>query len=248
MLEALVPVPQIARGDSLTDQAEAALRQALMSGGLAPGETLTIRALSSMLGVSVTPAKDAINRLVAERVIEWGPRRTARVPILTHDRIDEIYAIRIALEGVAAAAAAPGFDNEGILELQSLHASLMAAFSRRDYRSVLASNRDFHFAIYRRAGLPMMLDIIEGLWLRMGPTLNLLYSNYSKRDWADRAGVGFHDEIILALRSGDADAVRAQVTADLETGRSALKAVDVGMDVRPRGSGRGGAGDVLPSY
>lgn len=232
MLKASVPVPNIARSDSLTDKAEAALRRALMSGGFTPGETLTIRALSSMLGVSVTPAKDAIIRLVAERVMEWGPRRTAVVPVLTQSSIREIYTIRIALEGAAASAATAKFDDAGLRELDRLHAELMEAFARQDYRSVLVNNRDFHFAIYRRADLPMLLSMIEGLWLRMGPTLNLLYSNFSKRDWADRAGVGFHDEIVRSLREGDADAVKRHVTADLITGQKGLSAGALPEEVR----------------
>lgn len=224
MTQSLNIVSTIARSDSLTDKAEAALRQALMSGGFVPGQTLTIRALAAMLGVSVTPAKDAMTRLIAERVMEWGPRRTARVPILTPQSIDEIYMIRTALEGAAAAAAATSIDGRAIEELQKCQDRLVRAFGKHDYRNVLLSNWDFHFAIYRRAELPILLSMIEGLWLRMGPSLNLLYSNFSKGDWAERAGVGFHDEIIAALRKGDAEAVRRQITADLATGRDRLHA------------------------
>ena len=54
----------ITRGETLTDQAELVLRDALMSGGFRPGETITIRALSGRLGVSVTPAKDADRKSV----------------------------------------------------------------------------------------------------------------------------------------------------------------------------------------
>ena len=49
-------IGSISRGETLTDQAESVLRQALMSGLFLPGKTITIRALSAMLNVSVTPA------------------------------------------------------------------------------------------------------------------------------------------------------------------------------------------------
>ena len=51
----------ISRGDTLTDQAEAVLRDSLMSGVFKPGQAITIRALSALLGISVTPAKDAVH-------------------------------------------------------------------------------------------------------------------------------------------------------------------------------------------
>ncbi len=217
-------VPTIARGDSLTDQAEAVLRQALMSGGFVPGQTLTIRALSAMLGVSVTPAKDAMTRLIAERVMEWGERRTARVPILTSQSIDEIYHHPHGARRHRGGCGRAEHGRPRHRRIAEDPGQLVRAFAKHDYRNVLLSNWDFHFAIYRRGDLPILLSMIEGLWLRMGPSLNLLYSNFSKGDWAERAGVGFHDEIIAALRKRDPEAVRRQIVADLATGRDRLHA------------------------
>src|SRR5579862_4521497 len=108
----------IARGETLTDQAEAVLRESLMSGVFKPGQTITIRALASLLNVSVTPAKDAMTRLISERVLEWGPRRSALIPALTLKTIDEIYTIRLALEATAAAAALDNINEKGIVELK----------------------------------------------------------------------------------------------------------------------------------
>ena len=214
----------ISRGDTLTDQAEAILRDSLMSGVFAPGQTITIRALSAMLKVSVTPAKDAMTRLIAERVLEWGPRRSALVPKLTLKGIDEIYTIRIALESAAAAAAVNNFNEKGIAELLKIEERLSQAFAKKNYKNVLAGNRDFHFAIYRRADLPMLLNIVEGQWLRMGPSLNLLYSTIIKQTGEGREGTGFHDEIIRAIEARDVEAVRSFMLADLTTGHNRLKA------------------------
>ena len=122
----------ITRGDTLTDQAESVLRDALMSGGFRPGETITIRALSRRLGVSVTPAKDAMARLIGERILEWGPRRSALVPALTLQSIDEIYAIRLALEPTAAAAAIDNIPEKGIAELKKINARLATAMEKEE--------------------------------------------------------------------------------------------------------------------
>jgi DNA-binding GntR family transcriptional regulator len=215
----------IARGDTLTDQAEAVLRDSLMSGIFRPGQAITIRALSSLLGVSVTPAKDAMTRLIGERVLEWGPRRSALVPALTLQSIDEIYTIRLALEAAAAAAAIENINDKAVAELRKIQDKLSAAFARKNYKNVLINNREFHFSIYKRAGLPMLLRMIEGLWLRLGPSLNLLYTTYPKQQWDHREGTGFHAEIIGAIETRNVEAVRQHIVADLRIGRDRLEAI-----------------------
>ena len=213
----------IARGETLTDQAEAVLRSALMSGVFVPGRIITIRALSAMLNVSVTPAKEAMVRLIADRVLEWGPRRSALVPRLTLASVNEIYTIRLALEAAAATAALQHLDETDIAALRETQDQLAQAFERQDYKNVLAHNREFHFTIYRKSGLPLLLGLVEGLWLRLGPSLNLLYSSWSKRDWAHREGTGYHPEIIAAILDRDAEGMKTHIVADLTTGRDRLE-------------------------
>ena len=223
--ESLSLAAGITRGDTLTDQAESVLRDALMSGGFKPGETITIRSLSGRLGVSVTPAKDAMARLIGERILEWGPRRSALVPALTLQSIEEIYAIRLALEPIAAAAAMRNIPGKSIAELKKINARLATAMERKNYKSVLVSNRDFHFAIYGRAGLPMLLKMIEGMWLRLGPSLNLLYTGQPKLPFSKRGGTGFHTEIVAAIEERDEASLRQHIADDLATGRDRLKAI-----------------------
>lgn len=217
----------ITRGDTLTDQAESVLRDALMSGGFRPGETITIRALSGRLGVSVTPAKDAMARLIGERILEWGPRRSALVPALTPQSIDEIYDIRLALEPIAAVAAMRNLPGKSIAELKKINARLATAMEKKNFKSVLVSNRDFHFAIYGRSGLPMLIKMIEGMWLRLGPSLNLLYTGQPKPPASKRGGTGFHAEIIAAIEEQDEAALRQHIAADLATGHERLKSIVV---------------------
>jgi DNA-binding GntR family transcriptional regulator len=219
----ITAIRTLSRGETLTDQAEQVLRQALMSGVFVPGRTITIRALSAMLNVSVTPAKEAMVRLIADRVLEWGPRRSALVPALTLKSVNEIYTIRLALEAAAAVAALKHLDEKDVAALRSTQDDLAAAFEQHDYKNVLARNRDFHFTIYKKSALPIMLGMIEGLWLRLGPSLNLLYSSWSKKDWAHREGTGYHNEIIAAIQQRDEDAMRRHIVADLTTGRDRLE-------------------------
>src|SRR5690606_26080621 len=62
------------------------LRNAIMSGAIMPGTTVTIRALAKALGTSQMPAREALRRLVAEHALEMLPNRTVKLPVVTGER------------------------------------------------------------------------------------------------------------------------------------------------------------------
>jgi DNA-binding transcriptional regulator YhcF (GntR family) len=95
---------KLSRAEPLGEQAAHSLRMALRRGALQPGQRLTTREVATTRGVSLTPAREALNRLTAERVLEQTPERVAMVPILTRARHQELCAIRLNLEGMAAKA------------------------------------------------------------------------------------------------------------------------------------------------
>ena len=202
------------RPDTLTDQAYSQIKRALMSGAFAPGQKITIRKMADALGMSLTPAREALGRLVAERALEFGPNRSVFVPNLDRDKIEELYKIRIALEGMAAEAAMKAIDDDQVEELAQCQLRLVAAMDRQDFKTVMIQNEEFHFTIYRAAGMPMLAQIIESLWLQIGPLLNLLYPDYSR----GRKGVQHHMEAIKALKARDAKGLRDAIIADLQDG------------------------------
>ena len=68
--------------EPLWDLAHAQLRDALLAGRFAPGTVLTLRSLAESFGTSITPVRDAVTRLVAQGVLQQGPRNSAIVPNL----------------------------------------------------------------------------------------------------------------------------------------------------------------------
>ena len=74
-----------------------------MAGRFQPGQTVTLRGLARSLGTSPMPVREALRRLIAERALDLGPNRSARVPVVTSAKYAEICEVRIALEGLAAA-------------------------------------------------------------------------------------------------------------------------------------------------
>ena len=92
----------IERGRTLTEQVTAKLRAALTGGTFAPGEKITIRSVAKALGISPPPAREALNILAAEGVLDSAANRSMMVPPLGLDRLAEITRVRIALECLAA--------------------------------------------------------------------------------------------------------------------------------------------------
>lgn len=92
----------IVRGETLTGQVTAKLRAALTGGTFAPGKKITIRSVAKALGISPPPAREALNILAAEGVLDSAANRSMMVPPLGLDRLAEITRVRIALECLAA--------------------------------------------------------------------------------------------------------------------------------------------------
>jgi DNA-binding GntR family transcriptional regulator len=215
------PLAPVHRGDTLGEQACRSLRAALRRGALAPGEKLATRRIAATLGVSLTPAREALNRLVAERVLEQRDDRTIAVPELTRARYRELLLIRLELETLAArlgcaALAAPAT----LARLRALYDAQQAAFLARDPAATLQLNVDFHFTLYAAAAMPTLLQIIESLWLQAGPTIRLLYPASFELGWIGRQN---HAAMLDAIAAGDADALVRAVRQDLHDGQARLE-------------------------
>src|SRR4051794_33146888 len=102
---------------TLNDRAYAALKKGLMSGQFRPGEVLTIRQLAGRYGISVTPVREALQRLVAERSLEMLRNRSIAVPILTLDKFVELRRVRCLLEGLATELAVPNVTSADMARL-----------------------------------------------------------------------------------------------------------------------------------
>ena len=194
----------------------ARLRALLIEGALSPGEKLSLRTVAERLGVSMTPAREAMAQLIADRALEVLPNRAVRVPVMSLRQFHELTEIRLAIEGFAAERAAAA---RSAADLAAMHRH-DAAFRREcrcrlpDPVAAVRANAAFHFAVYAGAGLPTLLPIIEGLWLRIGPVLNL-----DMRSSAARLVMGgaerCHSELLAAIEAGRPRVARAALMRDI---------------------------------
>jgi DNA-binding GntR family transcriptional regulator len=204
--------------DSLSGRVYAELRAALMHGRLKPGQRLKLHELAVTMDVSETPVREAVFQLIREGGLEMRTGSAIRVVRLSLADYLELRRIRLLLEGLAAEEAARRADASVVATLATEHANLVRAEDTGDWTEAIAANFRFHHLIWRTAGMPNLLGILEGIWLRNGPLLNLLYPNARPR----YPGRHRHEDIIAALRSADPAAACDAVRADLVEGGTAL--------------------------
>lgn len=129
------------------------------------------------------------------------------------------------IEGAIAHEAATLIVPADIAELNALQDEMKSAVLRKDSKRYLVKNQDFHFTLYRSAGIGSAVDIIETLWLRIGPSLNFLLSGpASSLHKEGRSGhlLDDHGEILIAIKDRDCDAVRHAVERDINEGMKVL--------------------------
>jgi GntR family transcriptional regulator, colanic acid and biofilm gene transcriptional regulator len=206
-----------ARGESLAEQVYRQLCGAVLAGNFAPEERISIRKLAEELRVSATPAREAVLRLISEGVLQVTERNAIIVPPRTVEEIEEIFNIRRGLEGTLAEKAASRLTDADLAVLADTQKVFLEAKKAQDWKSVLRYNAEFHFRIYRSAGLPVHLKIVEGLWLRIGPTLRYMYPILNATE-----DHGHHEEIIDCARARDSEELKAAIISDLSTAEIAL--------------------------
>jgi DNA-binding GntR family transcriptional regulator len=191
-------------------------------GRLKPGERLVSRLLASELGISTTPVREALARLASEKALELDHRNTVVVPIpiLTAERYEEIRDLRAELEGLAAMRAA-GVATAVDGELVAPHEGNLASELKGALESALAYNEQFHFKLCRLCELPLLMTIVEMLWLQCGPLLNHFYSGNVSL-WTHPKHP--HLEVIRSLERRDGEGARAAIVLDITEGAQPILA------------------------
>lgn len=211
MAEEVSELPAAKRAETLGARVRDRLRSAIMGGQFRPGDKLTLRALASSFGVSLTPAREALFNLAAEGALEVGPNGSVYIPRLSVEAIEELTKIRSALEGLAAAEATPRLGEADVAGIVALNDRLIEADRAGDYKLLNRCNWEFHFRIYAAAGMPMLLRSIESCWLRSGSYLSIIYPEFGRSD----AGIRNHLAIIRAIETRLPEALSAAIRRDI---------------------------------
>ncbi|HBX55366.1 GntR family transcriptional regulator [Pseudomonas sp. UBA2684] len=197
--------------DNLQEQLYQRIRDDLLAGRFQPGQRLKIRDLAAAWGTSPMPVRAALQRLVVEGALEGEPQRSVRVPAMTRARFQQIFQVRLSLEGLAVELAAPRIGRAEIELLRGCIARMEVALEQRDVQAYLNDNSLFHLTLYRACANPILLRMIESLWLQVGPFFNRLFT---EADLSLRLN-DFHEDAFKALEAGDGKAARVAMEQDL---------------------------------
>lgn len=189
------------------------LRSRIMQGVTEPGAALTLRGIAAEFGVSMTPAREALRRLVAEGALKLSPSGRITTTILTRERIEELAALRALLETELATRSLPRAHGALIERMADVNRQIETARRGGDALTYVRLNLEFHRLLYLRAQAPAMLALVETVWLQLGPTMRQLYEQHRRRQAAHT-----HTKILEALQGGDEPGLRMAIREDVTNG------------------------------
>ncbi|MBN2023272.1 MAG: GntR family transcriptional regulator [Pirellulales bacterium] len=212
--------------ESLTDKAYHHIHAGLITGQLVPGMRLSNRAVAKEVGVSFTPVREALNRLVSEGLLEYRHGVGVFVPEVSRREIDEIFELRETLECAALAKVCGRLSRETLAEVAGCLETMRRVADRmrpgssttddaRRGEEFRVADAAFHAAILRAAGNRVVMEIVGSLgifstmiWHRLdgGPSTDMART------------IAEHERIVALLDEGNAKEAKEIMTRHLRVG------------------------------
>ncbi len=199
----LAPVDRVL----LRDVALVRLREAIVSGELAPGAVVKDAELAVRLGLSVAPVRAALARLADEGLVEAKPQSHTRVTPLDVPAVRDAAAVVRVMHELAAREAVPRLTAGDLAAMRAANADFAAAVEHGDVDAALAADDALHAVLVTRAGNRAAAATVD----RFTPAIRRL----ERRRFATAGGrhsVVLHDRLIAACAAPDADAAVATTT------------------------------------
>jgi DNA-binding GntR family transcriptional regulator len=189
----------------LGDEAAAYLRDQITSGNLPAGAPVRPETIAEELGISTTPAREALQALRAEGFLDLAPRRGFTVARIDGNDVRDMFLVQSMVAGELAARAASNATPELIARMQRIHDDLIAAAKRDDLAKLEELNHAFHREINLAADAPRLAWVIK-LVARYAPSR--FYASIN--GWPETT-VHDHNGLLEAIAKGDAEMARAEM-------------------------------------
>jgi DNA-binding GntR family transcriptional regulator len=204
---------------SLTRLIAEELKNAISSGKLKPGDKLSEQSLTSSIGVSRVPLREALRKLEAEGYVTFVSNDQVIVSKPTVGEIEDYYSIASVLEGLAARLAVERARPEEIDRLRELHLHLKQACRSQDAAAYFEANSRFHRFIAEIAGNERLYRMIDQMRREMRRTRILALHLPGRFDYSMRE----HDQIMDAFLKKNPELAEATVIKHLGNHMKALK-------------------------
>lgn len=158
-----IKLPSFAKRTSLREQVADALRAAVVSGEMKPGEVYSAPTLAEGFGVSATPVREAMLDLAKQGLVEVVPNKGFQVTRVTDAELDQITEIRLLLEPPAAVQAAEKVTPDDVAELRQLAQAVVDAAAEGDLIAHVEADRAFHGRLTELSGNHRLASIVYDL-------------------------------------------------------------------------------------
>jgi DNA-binding GntR family transcriptional regulator len=210
-----VPVPNLTESRALHLDVEAYVLELIRRGEVRPGDRISEAGLARRLGISRTPVREAMARLLRDGILEHSPRRGVFVPQQSAADIEEITSLRAVLEAFAARRAAARISPAELQRLRDLVEAGAEAARHGDWLTMEEHNAAFHDRLVHAAGHRLLLRAWRLLsptaWKQIAATRPVPPSPATVEDFRER-----HHRLIAALASGDAERAAQAATVHVQ--------------------------------
>ena len=189
------------------------LEQDIIFGRLEPHSRIIEEEIAERFGVSRSPVRESIRLLERDGLIVRAERRGARVSPISRRDLDEVYACRVALEGMAAAEAATRHTADGLAQLQAGLVRLRDAHGSQDAAQYFDANVAFTDAIHRAADNVTLRRLLAGIGKQ---ALRYRFFAYRAAPRLMSASLEGNRGLVEAIRKRDRDTARAQTERLIE--------------------------------
>lgn len=188
-------------GTSLQEVVYLRLREAIKAGkflSFDPERKVPLRLLAQELSVSTTPVREAIRRLEAEGLVTMSRSGGMHVNQLSPLVLEEVTAMRQALEELALRRAALRLGPEELGRCREIAQRLDQTDDPQEWRQL---NYDFHWTLYSACDYPRLLSTLRTLWVVLEPHLTMYFTSRENLEVAQKE----HWDLLEALERGNVD-------------------------------------------
>ena len=196
--------------DKLHDQVYDQLCTLLREGEFTPGQAVRVARVSEAFGVSAMPVREALTRLQAIGVVANVSGRSLGVPSLSYEELTDLRDVRLEVEALAVKWALTHQDEAFVADLEKLLNRLETAERSGNVQGYVKANYEFHLRLYKQSKSPVLIDIINTLWLRVSPHLYQL-----ERENQYKVSNIHHRNIVQAIREGDEATAMQELILDI---------------------------------
>lgn len=205
--DGIMTLPKPVRTETLSQQTARILQDAIFTGQLKPGQLLRELALAKQLGVSQATIREALAQLEQLGLVSKTANRATAVTNLSAREVRERLTVRMALEELAAAEAAPRMTQADFDALERLAQRIEQGIEANLYFETSQADIDFHRYIWNKSGNAILYRALDHLTTPLFAFLGLVH----KLTAQDQRATKPHSEIIRALRTRDAEIVKEAI-------------------------------------